>query len=146
MSKFLFFCSATIYPPFPIPPLPPPPPHPPPHQHQHHYNPRQPDPVELGEEHRFTSGGEIGLRLEGGDPDHRPGSPARGRRNAHPTIARASQPPCRRWYAHRAGCGGAERPERWRNAGSIPMAGRLVSIRGSKRLPWVSILRIIHYL
>lgn len=45
-------------------------PHPPPHQHQHQYNPRQPDPVELGEDHRFTSGGEIGLQLEGGDPDH----------------------------------------------------------------------------
>lgn len=58
---------------FSIPHLPPPSPHPPSHQYQHHYNPRQPDPVELREDHRFTSGSEIGLQLEGGDPDHLPG-------------------------------------------------------------------------
>lgn len=72
--QVFIFCSATVYQPlFPIPPLPSPAPHPPPHQYQHQYNPRQPDPVELGEDHRLTSGGEIGLQLEGGDPDHLPG-------------------------------------------------------------------------
>ncbi|MNU95654.1 hypothetical protein D3C71_856760 [compost metagenome] len=35
--------------------------------------PPQPNPVELGEDHRFASGGEIGFQLEGGDPDHLPG-------------------------------------------------------------------------
>lgn len=59
--------------PFPIQPLPPPAPHPPSHQYQHQYNPRQPDPVELGEDHRLAPGGEVGLQLEGGDPDHLPG-------------------------------------------------------------------------
>ena len=49
-----------------------PPTHPPPHQYQQQYNPRQPNPVELGEDHRFPSGGEVGLQLEGGDPDHLP--------------------------------------------------------------------------
>jgi len=58
---------------FPIPLLPPPAPHPPSHQYQHQYNPWQPDPVELGEDHRLTSGCEVGLQLEGGDPDHLPG-------------------------------------------------------------------------
>ncbi|MNJ35460.1 hypothetical protein D3C77_301990 [compost metagenome] len=58
---------------FPTPQLPPPSPHPPSHQHQHQYNPRQPDPVELGEDHCFTPGGEVGLQLEGGDPDQLPG-------------------------------------------------------------------------
>lgn len=48
-------------------------PDPPSYQHQHQYNPRQPNPVELGEDHRFAPGGEIGLQLEGGDPDHLPG-------------------------------------------------------------------------
>ncbi len=61
----------TIYSPLSISLLPPP--HPPPHQHQHQHNPRQPDPVELGEDHRFASGGEIGLQLERGDSDHLPG-------------------------------------------------------------------------
>lgn len=51
----------------------PPSPHPPSHQYQHQYNPRQPNPVELGEDHGLTSGGEIGLQLEGGDPDQLPG-------------------------------------------------------------------------
>lgn len=60
--------------PFPIPPLPPPIQYPPPHQYQHQYNPRQPNPVELGEDHRLTSAGEVGLQLEGGDPNHLPGS------------------------------------------------------------------------
>ena len=54
-------------------PLPPPSPHSPPHQPQHQYNPRQPNPVELGEDYRFPSGGEVGLQLEWGDPDHLPG-------------------------------------------------------------------------
>jgi len=58
---------------FSIPHLPPPSQHPPSHQYQHQYNPRQPDPVELGEDHRLTSGGEVGLQLEGGNPDHLPG-------------------------------------------------------------------------
>jgi len=62
-----------IQPSFPIPHLLLPSPHPPSHQHQHQYNPRQPDPVELGEDHRLTSGGEVGLQLEGGDPDQLPG-------------------------------------------------------------------------
>ena len=56
--------SASPRTPYPLPPS---------HQHQHQYNPRQPDPVQLGEEHRFASGGEIGLQLEGGDPDYLPG-------------------------------------------------------------------------
>ena len=71
--QFLIFAQPTYIPPIPIPRLPFPSPHPPSHQHQHHYNPRQPDPVELGEDHRFASGSEIGLQLEGGNPDHLPG-------------------------------------------------------------------------
>ncbi len=74
MSKFLFFAQPLyIQQTFPIPPLPPSSPHPPSNQNQHQYNPRQPDPVELGEDHGLASGGEIGLQLEGGDPDHLPG-------------------------------------------------------------------------
>lgn len=120
----------------------PPAPHPPPHQHQHQYNSRQPDPVELGEDHRLTSGGEIGLQLEGGDPDHLPGSEEAlitpRPKPAHPLAA----------------CGerieqavGEQRDQSGGGMlGVLLWTGRLVSIRGSKRLPWVSILRIIHHL
>lgn len=124
------------------PPLPPPVQYPPSHQHQHHYNPRQPDPVELGEDHRLTSGGEVGLQLEGGDPDHLPGG-------EEALVTPRPEP------ANPLAAGGkrveqAVGVQRDQSGGGVLgvflWTGRLVSIRGSKRLPWVSILRIIHHL
>ncbi len=117
-------------------------PHPPTHQHQHQYNPRQPDPVELGEDHRFTPGGEIDLLLEGGDPDQLAGG--------EETLVTPWPEPT---YPLAAGGERVEQAvgeQRDQSGGGMLgvflWTGRLVSICGSKRLPWVSILRIIHHL
>lgn len=117
-------------------------PHPPSPQHQHQYNPQQPDPVELGEDHHLTSGGEIGLQLEGGDPDQLPGG--------EETLVTPRPEPANPLAADGERVEQAVGEQRDQSGGGMLgvflWTGRLVSIRDSKRLPWVSILRIIHNL